>query len=194
MLYLYYTFYPYEKQDRQKNFEIMNIYRKKLLDYAFVKHTGKNFDVNNIMKKKNGKPYLKDSDLYFNISHTNGLICCGISDTEIGVDCEHIREFNTALLDKVCTPTEKHAILSNTDINRAFFAHWTLKESYCKFTGNGLSEKLKNIEFTITDEKALANTENTYFLFEYIGEFVISICSADKYLHCRHKYCCVNFA
>lgn len=194
MLYIYYTFYPYDKSDRQKNFNVMSAYRKKLLDYVFTKHTGKNFDANDLVKNKKGKPYLKNSYLHFNISHTNGLICCGISNTEIGIDCEHIRDFNRSLLDKVCTSAEKSKITNNVDINRAFFTYWTLKESYCKFTGNGLSENLKNIEFTFLNKTPfLFKNKDIRFLSADIDGFAVSICSSDKYLYCRHKYCELKF-
>lgn len=193
MLYIYYTFYPYDKCDQQKNFQTMSIYRKKLLDSVFTEHTGNTFDINKIAKGKNGKPYLKNSPLHFNLSHTNGLICCGISNMEIGIDCERIRNFNVSLLDKVCTQSEKYNIISADNINRAFFTYWTLKESYCKFTGNGLSENLKNIEFTIQNVKPLSQNRNVHFLFSDMNEFVISACSADKYLYCRHKYCPLKF-
>lgn len=189
MLYIYYTFCPYDKFDRQKNFNTMSTYRKKLLDYVFTKHIGKNFDANDLVKNKYGKPYFIDSSFYFNISHTKGLICCGISNTEIGIDCEHICEFNNFLIDKVCTLSEKNSILQNADINRVFFTYWTLKESYCKFTGKGLCENLKNIEFTIQNQRAFSNCENVYFSYKYIDDFVISLCSEDKYLYCRHEYC-----
>lgn len=189
MICLYYALYPYDdKKTRQENNLLMKQYRQKLLDTVFIKHTGKPFDEQNIIKAKNGKPYLIDSSLFFNISHTNGLICCGISDSEIGVDCECIRDFNIKLLDKVCTHDEKQNILGSNDIKTSFFTHWVLKESYCKFTGQGISFNFRNIDFSLHDHNIQSARDDIYFDVKFIDRFVISVCSADKYLSAQHKY------
>lgn len=42
-----------------------------------------------------GKPYLADHPgIFFNLSHCRGLAVCGISDSEIGADCELIRPYS----------------------------------------------------------------------------------------------------
>lgn len=187
MLCLYYTLYPHDTtKTRQENNAVMKQYRQKMLDDIFTKHTGKPFDEQNIVKAKNGKPYLADSSLFFNLSHTNGLICCGISDSEIGVDCECIRDFNMKLLDKVCTPTEKRNILGSKDKSIAFFAHWVLKESYCKLTGQGISFNFKELSLLLNNDNIVSSVSDIYFDLKYIDSFVIAICSSQTNAAAEH--------
>ena len=44
-----------------------------------------------IRRTETGKPYV-DGEIYFSLSHTDGLTVCAVSDKNIGVDAERIRE------------------------------------------------------------------------------------------------------
>lgn len=95
-----------------------------------------------------GKPELMESpgarQFHFNISHTTGLVAVGISiGRDIGVDVESL-DRSTAILEiahSFLAPEEVRIleafpIEDQTDV---FFAIWTLKESYIKARGAGLS-------------------------------------------------------
>ena len=51
-----------------------------------------------IKYSKTGKPYFKNSVIYFNYSHSKNYIACAISNKEVGIDIE---ETNTNISDKV---------------------------------------------------------------------------------------------
>ena len=47
-------------------------------------------DAPDIAINEHGKPYIKDCDVYFNISHSNGVAVVSLSDEgEIGIDLQH---------------------------------------------------------------------------------------------------------
>lgn len=100
-----------------------------------------------------GKPKLiGDSNIYFNISHSGDYVVVGISDREIGIDIERINGKETKLLDlaKLAYSKEEYNwILKNkyTLIKKNFYKIWTLKESYVKFIGKGLSIPLDSFKF-----------------------------------------------
>ena len=48
-----------------------------------------------VRQEPGGKPYLENiPGVYFNISHTSGLVVCGIDEREIGIDVEQLRPYD----------------------------------------------------------------------------------------------------
>lgn len=128
---------------------------------------------------EHGKPKLKDNDdIHFNISHCKGLAVCVLAKNGIGVDVENIRKFPKRVLKRSFTDQEIRFIEENEFPNRAFFQLWTLKESYVKTIGIGISYPLKNAEFIIDNNHITANTEENYSFTQIIidNEFVCSVC------------------
>jgi 4'-phosphopantetheinyl transferase len=90
--------------------------------------------------------------LSFNLSHTRSLIVLGVaSDREIGVDVENTRDRRPPLetADHFFAPAEASALraLSAALQPNRFFDYWTLKESYIKARGIGLSLPLHKFSF-----------------------------------------------
>ncbi len=81
-----------------------------------------------IIREQGKKPRFDCDDVYFNLSHSHGVTMLGISHAPIGVDIEKIRPIDY----------EKFKFIS-ADGEEDFFEKWTERESYLKFTGEGLS-------------------------------------------------------
>ena len=99
--------------------------------------------------------------LRFNLSHADGLIACAITlQRDVGVDVEPVGR-STDVLDlapRVFSPRELddlHRLDANEQRQR-FFALWTLKESYIKARGMGLSLPLDKFTFTFAGDRAVA--------------------------------------
>ena len=91
-------------------------------------------------------------DLRFNLSHTPGLIACGITiGREIGVDVEHIGRplSHDNIPERFFSRREVADLraLPLADQRLAFFEYWTLKESYIKARGLGLALPLGQFSF-----------------------------------------------
>jgi 4'-phosphopantetheinyl transferase len=94
------------------------------------------------------------ADISFNISHTLGLVLFGITGrSALGVDTENVRERVAAveLADRYFSPSEAHSLraLPGGLQPGRFFDYWTLKESYIKARGLGLSIPLDQFSFRI---------------------------------------------
>jgi 4'-phosphopantetheinyl transferase len=92
--------------------------------------------------------------LRFNLSHTDGLVACVISKTvDCGIDIEQERPLKDlmALARSVFAPAEFEALAALPEHlrHRRFYACWTLKESYIKARGMGLSLPLDGFSFDI---------------------------------------------
>lgn len=92
--------------------------------------------------------------LSFNLSHSGGFIACLISRRRlIGVDVEDVhRSAGTLAMSEVfLSPAETAALRATPERQRQmrFFEYWTLKESYMKARGMGLSLPLAKFSFEL---------------------------------------------
>ncbi len=105
-----------------------------------------------------GRPEVKLShgmlQTNINLSHTNGMVACVVGiDRELGIDIEDTRREVDAieLAQRFFSSSETTALrrLRGDALRRAFFSYWTLKESYIKARGMGLSIPLDHFAFEI---------------------------------------------
>ena len=65
------------------------------LEYSLIKDGLKrlyNIDEFKVLYTDNGKPYLKDLNIYISISHSQDYVCVCFSKEEIGIDIQHFKE------------------------------------------------------------------------------------------------------
>lgn len=117
-----------------------------------------------IIYNEYGKPYLKNNEIYFNISHSGEYTILGLSSSEIGVDIEKIRPIKENVINKVCTDDEKKLIKNDED----FTLIWVKKESYVKWVGMGIGYGLKNVDTTKITNFIIKRLDN-YYISVYIG-------------------------
>jgi 4'-phosphopantetheinyl transferase len=103
-----------------------------------------------------GKPQLvepADSPLRFNLSRTAGLVACAVTrDKELGVDVEDLEApGETEKVAESYFARSEVVALQSLPVRRRrdrFFEYWTLKESYLKARGLGLSVPLDRFAFS----------------------------------------------
>lgn len=92
--------------------------------------------------------------LSFNISHTRDLVVLGVTYSRaLGLDTENVTDRPAPLdiADNCFSAEEVRALraLPATDQHERFFDYWTLKESYIKARGMGLSIPLNEFSFRL---------------------------------------------
>lgn len=91
----------------------------------------------------NGRPFLKESNLFISISHCEKAVVCVLSEKPVGIDIEKQKPVNPSLIDYVCTSEEKAYINEDKELSQIrFFEIWTAKEAYFKKCGVGLKNML----------------------------------------------------
>lgn len=90
-----------------------------------------------------GKPYLKNSDLFFSLSHTTGAIAAAFSENgEIGVDIESkSRRVSEKMYPRVLSDEERESVHDPED----FLRLWVQKEAFLKRLGIGITRDLRTI-------------------------------------------------
>ncbi len=92
-----------------------------------------------------GKPFLKDrEDVQFNLSHS-GIWVVGVMDNRaVGIDVEQIQPIDLDISKNYFSPVEHQDLMAKEDKFAYFFTLWSLKESYIKIVGKGLSLPLNS--------------------------------------------------
>lgn len=137
------------------------------------------------------KPYLKEvPQIHFNLSHSKNMVICAISDKEVGVDIEHVREIKEATIQRIFSENEKEFAKKEEE---GFVRLWTMKEACSKLRGIGLADILDGMEINLvnngyTIEKLNQDITKTLhyriiaegkFFDSYENPYYYSVCTED---------------
>lgn len=91
-----------------------------------------------------GKPFLKNSNLFFSLSHSNLYSALVICDREVGIDIEKII-YVDSIFKRYFNDEEKKFVNKSNNRDEAFTKIWTRKEACLKRIGIGLNTNLKEV-------------------------------------------------
>ncbi len=151
-----------------------------LLKYALEKH---DFTCHAVTYGENGKPGM--DGICFNLSHSEDWVICAVSKKEVGCDIEKISELKSKVAERFFSSAENEYL--NTFEGDAkvaeFFRLWTMKESYLKMTGEGISFALNRIGFEFGEEiKAFRDgILCDCFVKEYeLPDYKVAVCAEEE--------------
>lgn len=169
-------------------------------------------------KNENGKPTVQGHpEFYFNLSHAGNYVVLAYGDVPLGVDIEQIREKDNLRVARRCFTEREYAYVSGQKevvsqepadshggleeklrfkpddslCAERFFYLWTMKESYLKLTGDGISVPLNSFEIDPV-QKTVIGTPYRYFMLR-MDDYWISVCAEED---CMVEYSldsCIRF-
>jgi 4'-phosphopantetheinyl transferase len=89
---------------------------------------------------ESGKPFLRQSDIRFNVSHSGAVVAIALAADEVGVDVEVRRDIPemAAIAARFFSKEEAERVRAATDPTDQFLHIWTMKEAIVKAAGQGL--------------------------------------------------------
>lgn len=166
-------------KDKYKEIKYNNILLADIFSRAFMckKKNLKNDDLK-FSKGIHGKPYLLDSDLQFNFSHSGKYIAWIFDDQKVGIDIEEIRHANLEISKRFFSSQEQNFIFNDAkttnsnNIDLRFFKIWTMKESRIKYEGNSIIKKLHlNV---LNEDQSIFYHE---FFFNFETKAICNVCT-----------------
>lgn len=162
-----------------------------LLNYLLAKVTGERREKIELTFDYYGKPHLAgtntatNSGLSFNLSHSGDFIVCVVSPTIVGVDIEKIQSIDLAIADHFFSPTEARDLRTLPAEHQIdyFFCLWSLKESYIKAEGLGVSIPLSSFSFKVTSDATISFTterpgpEYIFKLYNFPYDYKLAVCA-----------------
>lgn len=138
-----------------------------------------------------GKPVMKyHPEISFSLSHSGDYAICTIGDRPIGNDIERVKEGRLKVADRFFAE-EELAWLYDTEEeaerNHRMFRLWTMKESFIKATGRGMSLSLKDFTIHVDEASGRARVRHSfdgkyYSMREYreIEGYCTAVCCQGK--------------
>jgi 4'-phosphopantetheinyl transferase len=183
----------FEKRERickyiNKRDKIRTLVGDVLIRVLIYMHLDIHNDIIIFLKNEYGKPYIKGfQDFHFNISHSGDYVVCAVSNHPIGIDIERIKHIECEeIAENYFSACELEYVLygkRNDCLNR-FYEIWTLKESYIKCRGMGLSIPLKSFSIEVADTVIKAIVYNDFqYLFRKLdidSNYAAAVCSQNE--------------
>ena len=159
-------------------------YAHRLLDVC-LKKRGIDYGTASIQYGKQGKPFLPDyPELHYNLTHADGITACIVSDRECGIDGEKVRPYRPNVLKRAFSDAEREMLENAPESERdmLFFRLWTLKESYVKAIGIGISYPLSKVEFSFEGDEIITNIKGWRFkqYLPEMGKYAVSVCLREQ--------------
>ncbi|MCL2663873.1 MAG: 4'-phosphopantetheinyl transferase superfamily protein [Oscillospiraceae bacterium] len=160
-----------EKREKVKRFHIESDSQSSLLGDILARIelcglTGLRNNQLSFSENEYGKPLLTNAkDVHYNISHSGMFVVCAFNSAPVGIDIETIKPIDMAIAKRFFSQDEVDYILYPSDENKLetkvlnhsvggsaepsnkyerFYQIWTMKESYIKWEGMGLSKPLNS--------------------------------------------------
>lgn len=114
-----------------------------------------------VLFTKAGKPYLRNSDIYFSISHSKDVCAVAVADYPVGIDVEVIKNnYTPHLLERTLTKNEWE------EFDGDFTRIWCRKEALVKMTGDGIKSYPFNVDTSgySFDERKVHYKESEYWI------------------------------
>ena len=136
-----------------------------------------------------GKPILCNArDFHFNLSHSGDWVVMAISSADVGIDIEQVVPLDLSIAQHFFSAREYHKLNSlpvSLQLN-FFYQIWTLKESYIKMTGQGLSIALDSFTIQLEGKEVTyprlltENTGNIYFRqYDMQSSYKLAVCAQE---------------
>ncbi|API87612.1 4'-phosphopantetheinyl transferase family protein [Francisella uliginis] len=167
----------------EKKVDQSKLTNKQKIFSQFIRYfvLSKKFSIENpLFATNDGKPYLCNSNIHFNISHTGNKVVIALANQQIGIDTEEIAQKRKVLriAKRYFKPDEYLSLQKSDDLYRDFYTLWTLKESQVKRSSLGIAKGLGTATFKLINDNdwVSENYPNDFITF-YYDELVISVCS-----------------
>lgn len=182
-----------EKQRRIRQFYFFSDAQRALLGDLLARHAvctraGVRHDQIRIGLNPYRKPVLVyPENLCFNISHTEDWVVCAVDHDPVGIDVECIKPINLEIAERFFSTEECMDLLSRNEASlvKHFYRIWTLKESYIKMIGKGLSIPLHSFTIRIFEDSITLQHDTdenmpSYFRQDDLADSIVSICAKNK--------------
>jgi 4'-phosphopantetheinyl transferase len=147
----------------------------RLLRQAVTRYTGRDGDWSIALGEK-GKPFFPTSpEVCFSISHSGAWWMCALSSQPVGLDVQDHHPMPREKLSRRFFHPEEDAYLQARGYT-PFFDVWAAKESYLKYTGQGITDDLR--AFSVTTGGTFPLTQGAELrLLSWRADYSLCVCA-----------------
>ncbi len=175
---------------RSKEVALRRLLGETLVRFALKECWNLSPETYRIARGEKGKPFIVGvENVFFNISHSGDYVVCAVSDREVGIDIEKRARARMEVAGRFFHEEEVARLksLEGEEQDRLFFNYWSVKESFLKYIGTGLTRPLNSFTVSFSGERVILS-EGSKELSLYVhacpvnGEYACYVCSGyDRY-------------
>ena len=146
----------------------------------FLQAQGKtNVELPEIYAQNHEKPrFAADIGVHFSVSHSGKYWGCAVCEQPIGLDIQHKSSKRQEGVAKRFFHPDEHQYLAQSDF-KGFFDIWTAKESYVKYTGQGIDDAFSAFS-VVRNGQVCAEVGEAYLRFiPLTSEYCVCLCAKD---------------
>ena len=187
------SFVSKEKKERISRFHRFEDAQRTLLGdalarYAICKRLGiRNRDLVFGANEYDKPVLLEPNGIHFNISHSGNWVVCAVDDNAIGIDVEMIKPIDFKIAERFFSRDEYISLINQPEEMKLtnFYMIWTLKESYIKTEGKGLSIPLNSFTIRMESNKfsvSIANEIREFYFYQSFldSDTVYAVCTLNN--------------
>jgi 4'-phosphopantetheinyl transferase len=142
-----------------------------------------------LLRDDYGKPYVLGESIHFNASHSGDWVVCTIDHQPVGIDIEQMLPIDLTIARRFFSPKEYMDLMNRSIDERLafFYLLWTLKESYVKAVGKGLSISLKQFTIHVMESSIHMSSldpqhdrRHHFTTYSIDPNYALSLCSTSK--------------
>jgi len=196
-----FQYLPSDSQLRLKdrpnnNSKLQTVCGELLARYSIAKFTGNAHHKITLVFGEKGKPHIGNlTDVHFNISHSGHYVVCAVAATEVGIDVERVRKVNLRIAERFFSVPELHDLIMLDEESRKqyFITLWTIKESYLKAIGRGLTQHLNSFTIVKSDNNFRLTGDKEAESFGIITqqldtEYSMAVCAPLPFPECETHF------
>ncbi len=157
-----------------------------LLQFAWNSYKKKDSEMIEISYIENGKPVCtSDERFHFNLSHSGNYVACAVSEEAVGIDIQQVKKADLLIAKRFFLPEEYELIQQafQKEQSEIFCKLWTGKESYMKYTGEGMSKMMNsfmvNMKGHYIDDK-IKDEKIPIKWYADIPSYQVAVCSTKE--------------
>ncbi|MBP6978858.1 MAG: 4'-phosphopantetheinyl transferase superfamily protein [Bacteroidales bacterium] len=136
--------------------------------------------------EEKGKPYVQNYPIHFNMSHSGSWIVAAFSGHPVGIDVEQVKKCRTGIARRFFNESEFQSLMDTPEPERSeyFYTLWTLKESYLKALGKGLTLPLSSFIIKKTQGEYLVHINGKFAdvhlrIIPLEKDYVLAVCAHE---------------
>lgn len=135
-----------------------------------------------------GKPYVSEKmgkSVHFNLSHSDQRVVLAVDQNRVGIDIERVKPIGIEIAKRYFTSDEYGDLMNKAvqERDRYFYTLWTLKESYMKADGRGLSIPLDSFSFRIFDTHIAFESLSAALVYHFkhyaLDDYQMAVCATN---------------
>lgn len=186
---------PEATRQKVASFARSNDAQRSLLGEVLIRHliseiSGSKLPDHPFSTGEKGKPAPEGyRGIHFNISHSGRWVVVALSTDIVGVDVERMRKVPEGVAHRFFSEAENKMLQNATDDGQKadiFFTLWTIKESFLKAIGKGLTKSLSSFTVVQTGDHHFSLTNDPEAegfhlrVFELSEGYKLAVCARDN--------------